>query len=209
MINIGNWSNQWLVKFSPTKTKSLIISNKQDSNLNPPVQLFGHNIEEVESHIYLGLRFSNNLRWKLHIEDISHRARKKLNCMLPLKYKLDRKSLEIMYHSFVLPTMEYANVVWGGSFESDISKLERVHVDAMRLVTGATARSNINNLYKDCNWVTIKDQIDGSSLKMMFKIVNGLAPEYLSNLVDKTDERPYNFRQTQSLKIPRCRLETF
>ncbi len=49
--------------------------------------------------------------------------------MVPLKFKLDRKSLEIMYNSFVLPTMEYANVVfWGGTYESDLSKLEKIHI---------------------------------------------------------------------------------
>ncbi len=45
--------------------------------------------------------------------------------------------------------MEYANVVWGGTYESDMLKLERIHIDGMRLVTGATARSNIANLYND------------------------------------------------------------
>ncbi len=36
---INEWSNQWLVNFSPPKTKSLTISNKKDSDLNPPVLL--------------------------------------------------------------------------------------------------------------------------------------------------------------------------
>ena len=64
--------------------------------------------------------------------------------MTPLKFNIDRKSLETMCLSFVLPVMEYANAVWGGTYDSDMAKLECI--DAMHLVTGATARSNIPNL---------------------------------------------------------------
>ena len=209
LLHIGDWSNQWLVNFSAQKTKSLIISNKNDAQNNPQVQLFGHNIDEVGSHVYLGLKFASNLRWKHHINDISEKARKKLNCMVPFKYKLDRQSLEIMYKSFVLPSMEYANVVWGGSFDCDIAKLEAIHIDAMRLIAGATARSHIDNLYKECNWLSIQKRIDIASLTMMYKIINGYSPLYLSNLIDQDVNQFYNFRQQRALRVPLCRLEVF
>ena len=44
--------------------------------------------------------------------------------MIPLKFKVDRKTLETMYTAFVLPTMEYGNVIWGGTYDSDMLKLE-------------------------------------------------------------------------------------
>ena len=103
LININHWSQQWLVNFSPSKTKSLVISNKPNANLNPRVNLKGKVIEEVDSHIYLGVRFSRNLRWSHHINDISIKARKKLNAMMPLKYKLDRKAI-----SLAVPTTQNA-----------------------------------------------------------------------------------------------------
>jgi len=92
--------------------------------LNPPVIFNTQVIEEVTSHTYLGLKFSNNLRWNNHIHDISLRARQRLNLMIPLKYKLNRQALETMYHAFVLPSMEYGIVVWGGTYDSDMAKLE-------------------------------------------------------------------------------------
>ena len=56
---IHKWSKNWLVTFSPVKTKSLIISNKKDAN--PPAMLNNHVIEDVPAHTYLGLKFANNL----------------------------------------------------------------------------------------------------------------------------------------------------
>ncbi len=58
--------------------------------------------------------------------DVASGTRKKLNVMMPLKVKVDCVSLETMYCYFVQPTMEYANVVWGGSYDTDILKLENI-----------------------------------------------------------------------------------
>ena len=45
--------------------------------------------------------------------------------------------------------MEYCIAVWGGTYDSNILKLERLNVEAQRLITDATARSNISNLYAE------------------------------------------------------------
>jgi ribonuclease P/MRP protein subunit RPP40 len=102
LARIECWASQWLVDFSVPKTKSLIISNKHDAHLNPPLRFKNENIKEVNSYNYLGLEINNDLRWGKHIQDIAIKARQKLNLMLPLKYKLDRCSLQTMYNSFVL-----------------------------------------------------------------------------------------------------------
>ena len=78
LVNIQNWSNKWLVAFSPPKTKSLTISYKKDANLNPSIYLNGQLIDEVTHHTYLGLQFASNLRWSQHIQDVAVKSKKKL-----------------------------------------------------------------------------------------------------------------------------------
>ena len=209
--SICNWSKTWLITFSPPKTKSLTISNKDDSHLNKNVSFNNHIIDEVQSHTYLGLQFSNNLRWSHHIDDISKKARQRLNLMLPLKYKLDRYSLETMYTAFVLPTMEYGMVVWGGTYDIDFNKLEKIQIDALRLITGATARSNISLLYTESKMQTIAQRRDQAMLVMLYRIKNNLAPSYLTDLnppINK-DHIRYNLRNSLDITIPQVRLESF
>ncbi|MCP3901156.1 MAG: reverse transcriptase family protein, partial [Desulfobacteraceae bacterium] len=199
--DIQSWADQWLITFSPVKTKSLIISNKPDLALNPSLYLNNIEIEEVNYHKYLGLSFSQNLKWSQHIHDISIAARKRLSLMMPLKFKLSRKSLEIMYKSFVLPSMEYGNVVWGGSFANDISKLEKIQIDAMRLVTGATARSNINSLYNETCWLSVSQRHEQAVAIMMYKILSFLSPSYLQNLLPtlNSERHGYTLRNRNDL----------
>ena len=66
---------------------------------------------------------------KTGIEMYINNPRKLLNMMLPLKFKLDRKTWEIIYVSFIRPVMEYGNVVWGGTYDSDICKLEQIQIE--------------------------------------------------------------------------------
>ena len=101
-----------------------------------------------------------------------------------------------MYKSFVLPTMKYASIVWGGIHYIDIQKLERIHVDAMRLVTGATARSNIANHYTETCWQSISECHKYSVAVMLYKIRSHRAPEYLQYLLpqENVDHQHYNLR---------------
>ena len=71
----------------------------------------------------------------------------------------------------------------GGTYDSDLCKLEKIHVEGMRLITGATARSNIAKLYEDTSFCPFKTRCENAMLKMMYKIKNDLAPSYLKDLL--------------------------
>ena len=54
----------------------------------------------------------------------------------------DRFSLERIYMSFILPILEYADVIWDS--QNLINKLENVQLDAARIVTGGTKLTGLN-----------------------------------------------------------------
>ena len=87
-----------------------------------------------------------------------------------------------MYISYVQPSLEYANIVWGGSYDSHILKLENIHLDAIWLVTGATARSSIINVHEEFGGYTVSGRIKHATLTMLFKVVRGMAQKYLINI---------------------------
>ena len=60
-------------------------------------------INEVSSHKHLGIFLSNDGTWHEHINYITPKAWIRLSVMLKLKFILDRKSLEIIYTSFIRP----------------------------------------------------------------------------------------------------------
>ena len=67
-------------------------------------------ITEVSSHKQLGIIFSNDCTWHEHLENVEAKAWKRINIMRKLKFKLNRKSLQTIYFSFIRPLLEYAIV---------------------------------------------------------------------------------------------------
>ena len=58
--------------------------------------------------------------------------------MRKLKFELDRKSLEIIYLTFMRSLLEYANVVWDNCTQYEKLELDKIQNEAARIVTGTT-----------------------------------------------------------------------
>ena len=187
------------------------MSNKSDREVNPPAIFDNTAVSEVNHHTYLGITVSFNLWWNTHVDELCAKANKRLNMMLPLKYKLDRRSLENMYKSFVRPVMEYGIVVWGGTYHTSLSELEEINIKAMRIITGATEKSNIAKLSLETSISSVAERRDMAMLLMFYKVGNNLVPDYLSQLLPSANRNivKYNLRNNDEIKLPFMRLETF
>jgi hypothetical protein len=212
LSHIVDWSNKWLVDFSPHKTKQMIITNRDPQDI--PVVLFNnHPVERVTEHKHLGLTFSNDLTWKSHVYNIAKKAYNCLGILRPLKMKLDRRSLETLYKGFIRPILEYADVVWHipADHRQVLNILERVQLEAARLVTGATRRCPTQKLYEEVGWELLALRRQFHRAIMMFKIVTAKAPVYLQDLLpDRVNARTrYNLRNRGDLQVPFARLEKY
>ena len=106
------WAERWLVKFNPAKSEYLLISRKLNRPRQPSLIMNNVFINEVSSHKHLGIFLSNDGTWHEHIHYITSKAWTRLNIMRKLKFVLVRKTVEIIYTSFIRPILEYAVVVW-------------------------------------------------------------------------------------------------
>ena len=52
-----------------------------------------------------------------------------------------------------------------------------------RLVTGLTRSVSLENLYKDCGWLTLSQRRQQHKLSFMYKGNVGLVPSYISDLI--------------------------
>ena len=102
---LTNWVKQWLVKFSPPKTKLLLLAKKKVNDPIPPVVMDGSVLKDVTSHTHththLGITLSKDLNWREHIETIATSASKCLDALNGLKYKLNWVTLECLYVAFI------------------------------------------------------------------------------------------------------------
>ena len=207
--SMSQWANDWLLKFSPPKTEALYISKKKKNINKPTLNLSNTAIKEVEAHKHLGVTLTNDLSWNKHISDLAVSANRILDVFNTFKYKLDRRSLERLYFTYVRPKLEYASIVWDNIPKYLIDLLEDVQVRAARIICGATINTSRSMIYKELGWETLQERRKNQRLISMFKIQNGMAPKYLLHSLPESHETGYALRNNNSIPDFRARVNTF
>ena len=180
---LSRWTAIWLVTFNPSKNESLLISRKINKPIHPPLYMQNVQIQEVSSHKHLGLYFSNDCSWHQHIDYIKQKAWFRIHIMRKLKFKLDRKSLETIYLSFIRPLLEYGDVIWDNCTQYEKNELDKVQNEAARITTGTTKLVSLDNLYKEVGWQTLHRRRQDHKITLFYKMFNQLTPVYLSSLI--------------------------
>ena len=155
---IYRFAEKWLVKFNPLKSESLLVSQKNNRNMHPPLIINAVYINKVQHHKHLGVILSNDSTWHEHINYITSKAWQNIYVMRKLKFLLDKDSLNKIYILFVRPTLEYANIVWDNCTQYEINAFKRIQVDAARIVTGATRLVSLDILSKETGWISLRDR---------------------------------------------------
>ena len=185
-------------KLQSKEAKSMTFSNKKVIHL--PVHFRDRIIDEVEQHKHLGLTFNTKLNWKDHISNIMSSVSKLLDVLQKLSKDIDRKSLEIIYHTFVRSKMEYACIVWDDCSEQNCQVLENCQLRAARIITGAKKGTSHNKLYAETQWPELKERRSDFKLCFMHKVVHKSAPDYLVDVLPNVAnaEKHYNLGTTMT-----------
>lgn len=208
LLVLSAWAKQWLITFNPLKTEAVLYTLKQSENL-PNIVLDGTAINFVTDHKHLGLTLSCNGQWHKHIENIISSASKIIGIMRKLKYTFHRVALNQMYISYVLPILEYSSIVWDGCSAQDSHTLEKLQNEAARIVTGLTRSVSLENLYRECGWISLSERRKQQKLVFMYKVVNGSVPSYITDVIPPLVRETTNYplRNNNNIAIPFTRTE--
>ena len=124
----------------------------------------GQALENIASHKHLGLVLNNKLTWRYHIDSVSTGANKKLNIIAQLKRLLDRKSLHIMYESFIRPSLEYGNTIYCNCTELETDSIESIQQKAMGIISGGTIITPNRCLHEELAMETLQTRRDRTEM---------------------------------------------
>ena len=207
LLELNAWSSKWLMSFNPEKTEILFFSNTGNID-NIEFSFNGKSIPLSTSHKHLGVILSQNAKWNEHLENMITNITKHLGILRKLKFSLNRSNLEKMYLVYIRPLFEYACEVWDNCGIGYSDKLEKLQLDAARIVTGLPIFTKSEYLYAETGWETLSERRNRRKLQLFFNIKCGMAPEYLRHLVPPTIQSTtiYPLRNGDNLIVPFCRL---
>ncbi len=123
---------------------------------------------------------------------------------------LSMSNAEILIHAFMTSRLDYCNALLGGCSARLINKLQMVQNAAARVLTRIRKYDHISPVLSTLHWLPTKHRIDFKILLITYKALNGLAPQYLSELLLHYSP-PHLLRSQNSghLIIPRISIFTF
>ena len=89
----------------------------------------------------------DNKEWSTHIKEVISKAKKKVDILRGLIYRLNRKSLDKLYFRCIRPTLEYVNTICDNISDQEKQEVEKVQLAALRVITGAKKGTSHYLLY--------------------------------------------------------------
>ncbi len=180
---IRSWMRSNYLKLNDEKTEAILVHSKYFSSLyqSTSIQVGDDTVHVSKSVRNLGSYFDNLLNMKQQIGETTKSAYFHLRRIRHIRKYLSRSSAETLIHAFITSKIDLNNALLYGLAYKHIKRLQMVHNSAARLITGTHKRAHITPILKELHWLPVTRRIVFKVCLLVFKCVNGLAPEYLSD----------------------------
>ena len=194
--DIRQWMLHDRLLINDAKSEFLIIGSKQ--------QLKKINISNImigDAKVFpttcvrnLGSWFDSELTMNTHINKACSAAFFHLHNIKRISQFLTQDSLLKLIHAFVTSRLDYCNSLLYGLPKSQIAKLQRVQNAAARIVTNTHRFEHITPIIRQLHWLPVSYRINFKILLLTFKVLHGLSPKYLQDLVSIRKVSSYQLR---------------
>ena len=214
--NFLNWCVDKDMTLNLAKTIAMFLSSKQNINRilsDPPnIVLNGEPIRISQQEKLLGINIDSSLSWHSQID----KALKKCNTLLFLlgriKQYLSIPIRKLFYNAYILPHLDYYCTIWGNTTADSINAVVKFQKRAARLILDRDFDAPSAELFAELNWMIFPERVKFQKAIMMFKSMNNLAPPYIGQLFQHTNEihnRSLRSTAEDLLYVPKPKCETF
>ena len=159
-----------------TKQKRRVLENQPEVL---DLTIHGSEPQVVQNTKYLCVQIDSSLDWKEKIKAVSVKVSRALGFLKHAKNFLPRETLRTLYKGIVEPHFRYCCSLWGCAGSTEIKQLQKLRNRAARIVTNSSYDASSKKLLEELGWNTIDELITIESEIMVYKSLNGLAPQYL------------------------------
>ena len=172
------------------------------------VEINGSPVRRVRECKHLGVIVDENLTWQKHINSLQKKASSGLFMLKSIRNIVNEQVLKIVYNSLIMSHLNYCDVIWANCGVTNQNILQKIQNRAARIINNTEWRSSATENLSKLNWLTLEQKRKDNIAIMMFKILIGLAPPYLTEKFTFRDSS-YNTRSGSfNLNIPRPKTES-
>ena len=205
------WMTENKLKLNKDKTEFVIIGSQHRPK--PQLDLLTSGSESVSScdaARNIGVIIDDKLNLDKHIASICKSSFFHIRNIARIRRFLSAESTIALVHAFITCRLDNCNSLLYGLPKHLIQRLQRVQNCAAGLVLSGRRQDHITPMLKELHWLPVEQRIVFKILLFTYKALNGLAPVYLSDLLnDYTPVRDLRSSSQNLLLVPLSNLKSY
>ena len=110
-----------------------------------------------------------------------------------------RKGLSVelktqLVHSLVHSRLDFGNGILVGISKRDLQRLQKVQNSATRFIYGSKGRRGVTEMRMKLHFLPVEQRIEFKICLLVYKCLHGLAPEYLSDMIQRRQQKTRKVR---------------
>ena len=187
--NVISAAEKWLainnLKLNSNKTQCIIFSHKSSKSAIVFSKAVNQNsnMDFLDSVKNLGFFLDSNLTIEHQIKHAVKKCVFHICNITKIRKFLTVESCKVLVNSLVISQLDYSNAVYYGLPSYLILSLQRVENIAARLISCTHKYDHITPVLIELHWLPIEHRLKFKILLHVFKVINGLFPTYLTDLI--------------------------
>ena len=143
-------------------------------------------IQQTESIKFWGVLLDENLSWKEHIKYNENKIAKNLGLLFKAKHYLNKRSLLVLYYSFIHTYINYGNIAWGSTNRTNFKKINSLQKHAIPIIHCKDRFAHARELFQESKILNVFQFNILNNLVFMHKIKSQTAQKNISKQVPYT-----------------------
>ena len=184
---ISDRTNFNRLSLNANKSCHMIVPSKKYKNRasNFKLILCGNVIHQTDTVKYLGLHLQDNLKSNSQINYALKKVSQAAGIISKIRHFVNKKTLVMMYYSFVYCHLHYGILTWTNSSVSMLKPLKVMQNHILRLISFKKIKDkvNLNKLYASFNILKLEDIYNLELAKFVYLHHSNALPEIFKNYV--------------------------
>ena len=165
---VYSYCSKWRLRANVIKSAVMVFSKDA---VNGCWKWGEHSLPKVSSYSYLGIDFSSNGAWDMHIKKLLDNGRKKVNQLHKVisNRNVNLSARRLLLLSVIRPSIEYGSEVWEGN-KSQAGSLESIILDGAKRILGCSSKTCNEAVRGDMGLDTLQSRRDRAKLKWWYKL---------------------------------------
>ena len=206
---LAEWFRTNQLSLNISKTNFMIFSNN-NIGTQCDIKINDLQLERVTSTKFLGVVIDEKLSWKDHISFVNSKISKCIGILYKVRNIFGTRWRIKLYNSFILPYINYCNIVWCSTYHSYLKDIIVTQKRALKLALGVPKLTSSDTVFTNSKALQLSEINNVQVGIFMYKYYSQMLPvAYDFNCVVNNEIHEHNTRFSVNYHVPKPRTNKF